>query len=67
MDQIVAGRKESMRKPRPPNGLFCQQHLANFVGPIFTVLPITSSFLIHFLFVKYRIEALDVFHPMVKG
>jgi hypothetical protein len=37
------------------------------VGPIFTVLPITLSFFIRFQPVKYRIEALDVFHAMVKG
>ena len=37
------------------------------VGPIFTVLPITSSFLIHFRPVKYWIEALDVLYPMVRG
>ena len=37
------------------------------VGPIFTVLPITPSFLVRFQPVKYRIEALDVLYPMVRG
>ena len=36
------------------------------VGPIFTVLPITSSFLVRFRPVKYWIEALDVIYPMVR-
>ena len=31
------------------------------------VLPITSSFLVRFLPVKYQIEALDVLYPMVRG
>ncbi len=35
------------------------------VGPIFTVLPITFSFLVRFQLVKYQIEALDVLYPMV--
>ena len=33
----------------------------------FTVLPITSSFLVRFRPVNYRIEALDVLYPMVRG
>ena len=36
------------------------------IRPIFTVLPITSSFLIHFQPVKYRIKGLDVLFPMVR-
>jgi hypothetical protein len=36
------------------------------VGPLFTVLSITPSFLVRFLPVKYRIKALDVLYPMVK-
>ena len=52
------------------NRLFCQQHLAKFwlsVGPIFTVLPISPSFLVHFRPVKYQIEALYVLYAMVRG
>ena len=58
-----------MRKHCLPNRLFCQQHLAKFgcVGPIFTVLPITLSFLVRFQPVKYRIEALNMLYPMVRG
>jgi hypothetical protein len=37
------------------------------VGPIFTVLPIALSFFICFRPVKYRIEALDIIYPMVRG
>jgi hypothetical protein len=33
----------------------------------FTVLPITSSFLVRFRPVKYRIEALDMLYLMVRG
>ena len=36
------------------------------VGPIFMILPITSSFLIHFWLVKYRIEGLNVLFPIVR-
>jgi hypothetical protein len=36
------------------------------VGPIFTVLPITLSFLTRFRPVKYLIEALEVLYPMVR-
>ena len=36
------------------------------VGPIFTVLLITPSFLVRFLPVKYGIEALDIPHTLVK-
>jgi hypothetical protein len=36
-------------------------------GPISTVLPITLSFLFRFWPVKYRIEALDMLYPMVRG
>ena len=35
-------------------------------GLIFTVLPITSLFLVLFRPIKCRIEALDVLYPMVK-
>ena len=37
------------------------------VGPIFTVLPITFSFLVRFRPVKYRIETLDMIYFMVRG
>ena len=36
------------------------------VGPIFTVLPITFTFLIHFWPMKYRIKGLDVLFSMVR-
>jgi hypothetical protein len=54
---------------RPRMGLFWSIILSQIwlsVGPIFTVLPITSSFLVHFRPVKYRIEGLDVLFPMVR-
>ena len=35
------------------------------VGPIFTVLPTTSLFLVCFRSIKYRIEALNVLYPTV--
>ena len=36
------------------------------VGPIFMVLPITSSFLVRFWSVKYWIEGLNVLFPMAR-
>ena len=36
------------------------------VGPIFTILPITSSFLVRFRPVKYRIEAINVLYELVR-
>jgi hypothetical protein len=63
------GRRESLRKRCLPNRLFCQQHLAKIwlsVGPFFfTVLTITSSFLVRFGPVKYRIKALIALFRMV--
>jgi hypothetical protein len=37
------------------------------VGPFFTVLPITPSFHVRFLPVKYRIEALNMLYTLVRG
>ena len=37
------------------------------VGPFFTVLPVTPSFLVRFLPVKYQIEALDMIYTLVRG
>jgi hypothetical protein len=37
------------------------------IGPFFTVLPITPSFLVRFRPVKYRIEALIALYTMVGG
>ena len=53
----------------PQNGPFLSIILSQIwlsVGPIFTVLPMTSSFLVHFQLVKYQIEGIDVLFSMVR-
>jgi hypothetical protein len=61
--------EDSMHEHCPKMGLFWSIILSKIllsVGPIFTVLPITSSFLVRFQPVKYRIEALNLIYSMVR-
>jgi hypothetical protein len=58
-----------MNEYRPRMGLFWSIILGQIwpsVEPIFTILSITSSFLIHFLLVKYLIEGLDMLFSVVR-
>ena len=58
-----------MCKHRPPKWTVLSTTLSEIllsVGPIFTVLFITSSFLVRCRPIKYQIEALDVLYPMVR-
>ena len=49
-----------------PNRLFCQQYLTKVLDRFFTVLTITSSFLVCFRPVKYRIESLITLFRMLR-
>jgi hypothetical protein len=69
VDQFAVGWEDSMRKDHLKMGLFWSKTLSKFwlsVEPIFTVLPITSSFLIRFWPVKYQIEGIDVLYTMAR-
>jgi hypothetical protein len=58
-----------MHKHCPKMGMFWSIILSKIllsVGPSFTVLPITFSFLVRFQPVKYQIEALDMLYSMVR-
>ena len=69
MDQFAVGWEDSMCKDHLKMGLFWSKTLSKFwlsVEPIFTVLPITSSFFIRFWPVKYQIEGIDVLYTMAR-
>ena len=60
--EVLSSRTKSLRVGEN----FHAQNLPS-VGPIFTVLLITPSFLVRFLLVKYGIESLDILYALVKA